>query len=60
LQNVFNPFTKTLIKMKIIKKFKSIESFETERLLAIKLTASALNEFSIMHTNLIVMETLGP
>lgn len=45
--------------MKIIKKFKSIESFETERLLAIKLTASDLNKFIIMHTNPLVMKTLG-
>lgn len=45
--------------MKIIKKFKSIESFETERLLAIKLTDSDLDKFSTMHTNPVVMETLG-
>lgn len=45
--------------MKIIKKFESIELFETERLLAIKLTVSDLDKFSIMHTDPIVMTTLG-
>lgn len=45
--------------MKIIKKFKSIGSFETERLLAVKLTISDLDKFTIMHTDPVVMETLG-
>src|SRR3990167_6756991 len=45
--------------MNIIKKFDSIESFETERLLAVKLAADDLNKFTQMHTNPQVMATLG-
>ncbi len=45
--------------MKIIKLFKSIESFETERLSAIKLTSSDLNRLTEMHTNPQTMATLG-
>jgi len=45
--------------MKVIKKFTSIESFETERLFAIKLSTADLDKFNIMHTDPRVMETLG-
>ncbi|MCD6040014.1 MAG: grpB 3 [Gammaproteobacteria bacterium] len=45
--------------MKTIKKFKSINEFETERLYAIRLNANDLDKFITMHTDPVVMETLG-
>jgi hypothetical protein len=45
--------------MKIIKKFKNINEFETERLFAIKLNITDLDKFSAMHTEPMVMVTLG-
>jgi GrpB-like predicted nucleotidyltransferase (UPF0157 family)/RimJ/RimL family protein N-acetyltransferase len=45
--------------MKTIINFKSIESFSTERLTAIKITADDLDKFITMHNDHNVMETLG-
>src|SRR5438045_2990683 len=45
--------------MKMIKQFKSIESFSTERLVAKKIEANDLDKFFILHTNPEVMNTLG-
>lgn len=45
--------------MKTIKKFNSIESFETDRLIAKQLTPHDLDKFILMHNNHQVMSTLG-
>lgn len=45
--------------MNIIKKLSSIESFETARLLAVKLTIDDFDKLMQMHTDAVVMATLG-
>lgn len=45
--------------MNIIKKLISIESFETDRLLAVKLTINDFDKWMQLHTKSLVMATLG-